>query len=254
MVYNNGFGVKILSSKSIDKLSRDGDNYIALDNNTEYSLYLTNDRSTDCMAEVHIDGEYMGTWLINRNSSITIDRPVNVARKFTFMKETDYRASRAGVVSGASLNGVVKVKFTPKRNVHYYSSPRTVFPVSPRSMRKSLAPMSSTSSMSSAPTSFSQMPSFSASRSSSLSSATSYSSGATILGSNSSQEFTSASRFADHEIDYDNVTEIILRLVVKSEHWYRTPIDEPYIPLSSNRRPSSPRVPRRIDYSGPVAY
>lgn len=248
MVYNNGFGVKILSSNGADKLSRDGDNYVALDNNSEYSLYLTNDKNTDCMAEVHIDGEYMGTWIIRRNSSITIDRPVNVARKFTFMKETDYRATRAGVIAGSNMNGLVRVKFIPKRNVELYSVPRSVRSASPM---RSFSPMSSSSAMPSSARSAAPMRSFSPT----LASSTSYSSGATILGSSSSQEFTSTSRFADYEIDHSNITEIVLRLVVKTKQWYRDyRLDEPYVPLSTNRRPYIPPSPPRIDNWFPPSY
>lgn len=41
MVYQNGFGVKIITDNDQDKLRRGRYNYVALDNNTEYELMLT---------------------------------------------------------------------------------------------------------------------------------------------------------------------------------------------------------------------
>ena len=107
MVYNNGFGVKIISDTDQDKLKRDSYNYVALNNNTEYKVQLLNDRSTDAMAEVYVDGDNVGTWLVPAKENITIDRPVNVARKFTFFKETDTRARSAGVVPGEVLTSII---------------------------------------------------------------------------------------------------------------------------------------------------
>jgi hypothetical protein len=115
MVYSNGFGVKIITDTDQDKLKRDIYNYVALYNNTEYKLQLVNDRSTDAMADVFIEGESVGTWFIPAHNDITIDRPANVARRFTFFKETDSRAIGSGVTPGESINGLIRVIFYPKK-------------------------------------------------------------------------------------------------------------------------------------------
>ena len=86
------------------------------------------------MAEVYIEGEHVGTWFIPRKDSITIDRPVSVARRFVFFRETDRRAISAGVTPGESLNGLVRVVFYPKKQQYIALTPTiaTVRPSSPR--------------------------------------------------------------------------------------------------------------------------
>lgn len=132
MVYNNGFGVRVITNSDQDKLKRGEYNYIALQNNTEYKLQLTNDRSTDAMAEVFIEDEQVGTWFIPANKDITIDRPANIARKFTFFRETDPRATNADVTPGESSNGLIRVVFYPKKQqyITIRSSPNVMIPSS----------------------------------------------------------------------------------------------------------------------------
>lgn len=118
MVYSNGFGVDIISNNYYERLNRGQSNYVALDNNSEYKLRLTNDRSTDAMAEVHIEGEKIGVWLIPAQTNIVIDRPADVARKFTFLNERDSTAIAAGVIPGDTSNGLIKVVFYPKKPIN----------------------------------------------------------------------------------------------------------------------------------------
>lgn len=248
MVYNNGFGVKIITQRDQDKLQRGSYNYVALYNNSEYSLHLTNDRSTEAMAEVYIEGEKVGTWLIPAKESITVDRPVDVQRKFTFFRETDSRAISAGVTPGEEINGLIKVIFYPKKSyvpvraVRDSFTGRTTVPTreytqqvamtqmlnqspqvpvisgslpqvySPRSPSTTLASPRSPSRLSSTVAPLPQTSSFVGQNRSVTSN---YASGATVLGSQSYQTFGSARRFSDNEIDWANKTEIVIRLVVK---------------------------------------
>lgn len=133
MVYNNGFGVKIITDSDQDKLKRGDYNYVALQNNTEYKLQLVNDRSTDAIAEVFIEDKQVGTWFVPANEDIIIDRPANVARKFTFFRETDPRVINAGVALGESSNGLIRVVFYPKKQQYIVirSSPNVMLPSSP---------------------------------------------------------------------------------------------------------------------------
>jgi hypothetical protein len=260
MVYNNGFGVKIITNTDQDKLKRDDYNYVALRNNTEYKLQLINDRDTDAMAEVFIENDQIGIWFIPSRGNVIIDRPANISRKFTFFRETDSRARSAGVISGDSNNGLIKVIFYPKkqlylnmstasRNSPYISSN---IPRSPRSPRSSMSfpsvaptlanapymssniarsPRSSMSFPSVAPT-LASAPSLTPlmNNERSLSSynqenfapSTQYQSGATILGRESYQSFGSMRRFSNDEIDWSNKTEIILRLVIKPDSFIST--------------------------------
>lgn len=219
MVYVNSFSVKVIAPNQ-DKLNRNGYNYVALNNGTEYKLNLINNRSTDAMAQVFLEGNDIGTWFIPANSNITIDRPSNIARKFTFFTETDYRAQQANVIVGDSSNGLIKVIFYPKKQ--YISTISTFYPISP--YRSSFVP-SSLSIKPSSPRSLTNE----------------YKSGATVLGSNSDQTFGKKERFRDDEIDWDNKTEIVIRLIVKQER-------NKYIPVSNNN------IPPRIENYIPFVY
>ena len=374
MVYNNGFGVKIITDSDQDKLRRNSHNYVALKNNTEYKLQLINDRSTDCMAEVYIEGDLVGTWFINAKGSITINRPANTPRKFTFFKENDSRAKNAGVIVGQSFNGVLRVVFYPKKQYMAIGSPRSsyssfqtrpgnssssalsvspsrsgsmsprrsVLPMSPsRSYQASRpvsvmspsrsvpmspsrsapmspsrsVPMSPSRSVTTSPSrsyqasrpvsvmspsrsvpmspsrsyqasrpvsvmspsrsyqasrpvsvmspsrSVAMSPSRSVpmnpSRSVAMSPSRSYQSGATVLGGESSQTFGSVRRFSDNEIDWDNKTEITLRLIVKPEDNLLISTAESFSGNSWERqfvaiKNNSSSIPPRIDDYIPI--
>lgn len=217
MVYNNGFGVKIITDTEQDKLQRGFDNYVALHSGSEYSLRLTNDRNTDAMAEIFIEGDKVGTWLIPAKDSIIIDRPINVARKFTFFKETNYRAISAGVIPGNEFNGVIKAIFYPKKE--YGRVIAMSGPLSPSRRFQNNFSLSTASQP--ALTSFAPQNTTLSPRSlrpfseKTITSTSNYSSGATVLGSHSHQTFGEARRFSDDEIDWNNKTTIILRLIVK---------------------------------------
>lgn len=262
MVYSNGFGVKILTETNQDKLQRGAYNYVALNNNTEYKLLLSNDRSTDAMAEVYIEGDQVGTWFIPARDSITIDRPANIARKFTFFRETDPRAISAGVTPGESLNGVVRVVFYPKKQQYIAigSSPRIMTPTVPilpygsqygtvsgvQQRTPVVSPVSSPQipqipspslrvpTMASPPQAATQQVTQQALVGSQSQEAlargftttplsprqsmvAAYQSGATVLGRQSYQTFGTMRRFTDDEIDWANKTEILIRLIVKTD-------------------------------------
>jgi len=202
--------VKIIPQRGDqDKIQKHGSNYVGLENGAEYNLFLGNDRNTEAMAEVHVEGENIGTFFIPANQNIIIERPADSSRKFVFVSERDYRASQAGVISGEFTNGLVRVIFYPKKQKVY--SPRVMRSSSPR-----LAMQSSRSSMS-------------------------YGGGATILGDKSYQTFGTKSRFEDSEIDWNNKTEITIRLVVKQEYI----ISKPYVSIS-NRNNYQTSIPPRI--------
>ena len=231
MVHLNGFTVKIIPQRGDqDKIQKHGSNYVGLENNTEYRIFLGNDRNTEAMAEVHIEGENVGTFFISAHSNITIERPADSARKFLFVSERDYRASQAGVVAGEFSNGLVRVVFYPKKEQIY-----TVRPASPRLFGQSSIRTPSSPrmlEMSASRNQFSPRMSMKAS---------SYSAGATILGDESYQTFGRKRRFSDEEIDWNNKTEITVRLVVKQEYV----ISKPYISIA-NRNNYQTRIPPRI--------
>lgn len=284
MVQLNGFTVAIVTDGDQDKLKRADGDYVAIDNNTEYKLKLSNYRNTDAMAEVFIENDNVGTWFIRSNDSIVIERPADTNRKFTFMKETDSRAIRAGVIPGESTNGLVKVVFFPKK-------PTPIVMTSPkyesiRSARSLVSPQPSFRSQSmspprSAPISPPRSAPMSPSRSqqpvtsqslamsqpryesravSSFRPVSQYESGATVLGDISNQEFSTMRRFNDNEIDWSNKTTITIRLVVRTnyrDNGYMYSVESygssgydlryPYISVG-NRNKNNNGYPPRIDY------
>lgn len=240
MVQVNGFALAIINDGEQDKLKRDDGDYVALDNNTEYKLKLSNFHGTDCMVDVYIEDDKVGTWFIPSNDSIVIERPADTYRKFTFVKETAYQARQAGVIAGVSTNGLIKVVFFPKKQIPIvmtsrYESMARPTPLSIKSYQngvsQSFRPASPVrTSMASSPRSF---------RSPSR-----YESGATILGDVSHQQFGTRMRFRDDEIDWSNKTTITIRLVARS-YDYRSYDYRPYVSIG-NRHENT--YPQRIDW------
>lgn len=124
----NGYSVNVVTkgifgfTTFIPTVERNGNTYYSLKHESEYSITMTNSNRTKCDASVFIDGENMGTWRVDPYSSITIDRPVSTARKFTFVKEKSSEAEMGGVSAGKSENGLVKVVFTPEDLQEYIRS------------------------------------------------------------------------------------------------------------------------------------
>lgn len=63
--------------------------------------------------DISIDGYDVGGWSIDGRQELSIERPVNEAKKFTFYR-VKTAPKEAGIESGRSENGVVKCVFTPE--------------------------------------------------------------------------------------------------------------------------------------------
>ena len=63
--------------------------------------------------DVSIDGYDVGEWAIDGGEELSIERPVNEAKKFTFYR-VKAAPKEAGIKSGRSENGIVKCVFTPE--------------------------------------------------------------------------------------------------------------------------------------------
>mmetsp|Transcript_22187 Transcript_22187/g.32285 ORF Transcript_22187/g.32285 Transcript_22187/m.32285 type:complete len:421 (+) Transcript_22187:409-1671(+) len=95
---------------------------------------------SQCAAQLEIDGHRMGSWLLNANETAVIERPVKVAKKFTFYRtrlaveasaaaiverkdssaltDDQRRAlslapANTGIVGQRAENGLVKITYTP---------------------------------------------------------------------------------------------------------------------------------------------
>jgi hypothetical protein len=95
-----------------------GDGYVGMIHNTPYSLLLRNRLRVRCDAEVVIDGTPVGTWRINGNGEIRIERPVHDTGHFTFFEVGSREAITAGI-SSKSENGLISVTFKPEQEVKY---------------------------------------------------------------------------------------------------------------------------------------
>lgn len=166
------------------KFKKDGHQYVALPNMSQYSIVIRNGHSTRCDAEVHVDGEEVGQWVVRPYSTITIDRPSDMARKFTFVDEESTIARRTGAVAGDDMNGVISVIFKPAKEerAQVRSSP-TMSSRSASPERRSLR------------------------------------SGVTVLGDESEQRFGTERALTSREIDWHLSTEVSLRLVIDTQRY-----------------------------------
>lgn len=88
--------------------------YVHLQHGQTYSLVLGNKSSCRCDVTVAIDGKDIGTWRMERGQTITLERPANEAKLFTFYKAV----SAEGVQVGAGVlmddRGLLRVTFVPE--------------------------------------------------------------------------------------------------------------------------------------------
>jgi hypothetical protein len=94
-----------------------GYDYYAFKDGTAYNIRMENNHNTRCDAEVNIDNEHVGTWRIEPNSTINVDRPVNIDKKFTFVEENGELFNRAGARQ-KNENGLIKIVFKPEQKTY----------------------------------------------------------------------------------------------------------------------------------------
>ena len=115
MAYLNDYSVRVTGGME------DGSGYVLLPHGDTYGLCLRNSHDNRCDARVEIDGKHQGTWRINANGSITIDRPAHDDGLFTFYKANSAEGSQIGLEVGDSNLGLVKVTFTPEKTRSFES-------------------------------------------------------------------------------------------------------------------------------------
>ena len=193
----NGFSLSVFPA---EKVHRFGSNYFTMADKTEYKIELSNNRSVKADAHVWIDGKKVGVWRINNHSTISIERPSDISKKFVLLKEGTVAARDSDIVSGKSENGLIKVEFQPeKESYRGYVLESDCSEGSLGFSTNNIQPMmkSCTNQMyCSAPTNTNQ----------------NLSAAGTGLGSDSGQRFRSVGQLYD--IDTENITEIYARLVV----------------------------------------
>jgi hypothetical protein len=188
-----GIGVSTVRGKVRSKMIN-GHRYIALPHNSEYTIHLINNSPKRCNVDLFIDGKKMGGWRIDAQRKISLERPANLNKKFTFVKEGSWQAQMGGITSGASKNGLIEARFTPEKDRFYDD----YYTNSEGNSFNNALPNSgsfSNSLRNSAPSN----------------SLDNYSSGATVFGGNSHQQFTTASHM---EEDTSNTVTHYVRLIV----------------------------------------
>lgn len=158
--------------------------YRSLLHGQEYSVVCHNPGWTPCDVALQIDGMNVGRWRIEARSHIVIERPVGVAKKFTFVKEDSALAASSGVTKHAD-NGLVSATFYPEvqKNVEACLVPQGLIAEGPS--RRGLVAEGGRS----------------------------HSSGATVLGDASSQKFGTAT--ALYAIDHAKVKTVNIRIVAR---------------------------------------
>lgn len=225
----NGFKVGIKQSESLYESSIDN-GYVALDDNTEYKLLLTNNKSGRCDAHVFIDGESVGIFRVNGYQTITIERPVSVNRKFVFMREKTQNIAK----KGKDENGLVRVIFRPEEISYDLENYELSDSYNSKGLMARGRGIKSSNGI--------IKKSFNLSMGSdAIPQSTEYESGLTVLGDTSRQNFSSVSKLTN--IDTKNITTINLRLVVNKN------IDKKYISLNEANAHviHSNSVPPRVD-------
>ena len=97
-----------------DHFIKNGHRYYKLPHNTSYKVKMINNSDSRVNVVLKIDGKKMGKWRINEFDDVTVERPVHNGRKFTFVKETSWQGAMSGVKAGNLDNGLVEVTFIPE--------------------------------------------------------------------------------------------------------------------------------------------
>ncbi len=114
---------------SIEGRSETSDGYVKLPHNTQYKIKLgnTGNRRSDC--EVSVDGKSVGTFRIDSDSTIILERPIDDSGKFTFYKDgtSEARAAELDLVSKDD-RGLISVTFKPEKETTHsnYNEPKWV--------------------------------------------------------------------------------------------------------------------------------
>jgi hypothetical protein len=246
-VRNQLFDVEIIAPGA-NTFYKNDYRYVSLAPHTEYKLKLINKHNTRCDAKVYIDNTLVGSWRIDSYSSIIIERPENTQRRFTFVGENSRTAKQTGAIAGSEDNGLVRVIFRPAKSGKYYDVPLSVTERLPRTAeRNSYRSTMSRNEMNE----FSDFKSKSPPRTSMARRAPSpqkesvgvvsdsrrYDAGVTVLGRDSYQRFEHTTALDTSDIDWNIVTEIVIRLVIRETGY------QDYIPLSNAKN----KVPPRLD-------
>lgn len=113
-MYLNRFSLVVNNGNEVDN------GYVQMKHGSEYQLRLRNDHNVEADAIVRVDGVEVGVWRVPANRNITIERPANIERKFTFYKLGSSEGNQAGLERNSDL-GLISVDFIPAKEVVHSS-------------------------------------------------------------------------------------------------------------------------------------
>lgn len=107
-IYKNQFSLNLLNSQNVHFECINGIFY--LNHGDEYKICLKNNSLTQkANANIQIDGKSIGTFRLNKNDKIIIERPVDKARKFTFYDVESIEGVKSGLSANSKDIGTLKV-------------------------------------------------------------------------------------------------------------------------------------------------
>lgn len=223
----NNFRMKVLtnSNSSLDFANINGGYYVPIRHLEEYKIKLYNNRDVRCDAILSINGKEVERFRINGNSSITIERPSDTQRRFTYADEKSSQARNYGMQIGNKNNGLISVIFKPEKQTFKYSLLNTGMPIKKKSKLLSNNINHSDNFYSNSYESYNL----------NCENTKQFSSGGTLLGKHSDQNFTTTASIYDY--DFNNITELSARLITNKQK------DPEYIPLARKKV----NYPKRID-------
>lgn len=204
----NEFGIEIIGAREVI-----GQNVIM--SQGEYKIKLYNHHNVRCDAYVKVNGESAGVFRIDPNDTITLERPSQEQRRFTFVSEHSSAAREAGEIPGRLVNGLVEATFKLEQEARVYE----------------VAPMMSYQRSESKVAGSPRLQSRTMSRASARRSPR-VEAGTTVLGRYSNQRFVKVGLL---DYDLNATTTITLRLV----------LEKPYSPRYVSMSPRRTRVPPR---------
>lgn len=122
-MYSNDFVVCVCKDgKAVDE---DRGGVVRLPFGQEYTIYLKNKHSRRAVADISIDGEHMGEFVVGAHSSVYIKRPADRDAAFRFVSATSDAAKKEGK-SEDDASGVITVKWSLEKarpTIRYLAPP-----------------------------------------------------------------------------------------------------------------------------------
>jgi len=117
----NNFSVRIFAQSESPndnteptRIPSETNQYVYLRHGEHYFIRIKNNFKVDAMAEISIDGDTVGKYLIPAKDKLDIEHPLNDTGKFTFYKSDSDESTAAGLDNADKRDlGLVSVTFIP---------------------------------------------------------------------------------------------------------------------------------------------